>query len=82
MNDDVLFASAPYVAACALLIAAAYRALALSDGALDLGRRPDDGSPVGRTIAGGAFLALLVLHIVLLSGLVPRLRGLERQSVA
>lgn len=67
MDDDVLFASAPYIAACALLVAAAYRFLALPDQAADRLRRPDDGSPVVRTIAVGASIALVVLHVVLLS---------------
>jgi len=67
MNDDVLFASAPYIAACALLAGAAYRSLALSDEAVDRLPRPHAGSRVVRTIAGCASLALLALHLVLLS---------------
>jgi nitrate reductase gamma subunit len=66
MNDDVLFASAPYIAACALLAGAAYRCLALSDPAVDRLPRPQAGSRVVRTIAGCASLALLALHLVLL----------------
>src|SRR2546429_8995841 len=67
MNDNVLFASAPYIAACALVVMAAYRSLALSRNTVHRRHRPADQSPVVRTIAGGAALALVVLHIVLLS---------------
>ena len=67
MNDDLLFASAPYIAACAMLVAAAYRFLALPDHAVDRLRRPDNGSPVVRMVAGGASLVLAALHAVLLS---------------
>ena len=67
MNDDLLFASAPYIAACAMLVAAAHRFLAPSDQAVDRLRRPDNGAPVVRMVAGGASLALAALHAVLLS---------------
>ena len=67
MNDDVVFALAPYIAACALLAGAAYRSLALSDQAVDRLPRPPAGSRVVRTIAGCASFALIALHLVLLS---------------
>jgi nitrate reductase gamma subunit len=67
MNDEVLFASAPYVAAFALLVAAVYRSVALSEQSLAGLRRPYGGSSVVRTIAVCASLALAALHVVLLS---------------
>lgn len=67
MNDDLLFASAPYIAVCAMLAAATFRSLALSDRAVGRLRRGDDRSPVVVTMAVGASLALAALHAVLLS---------------
>lgn len=67
MNDDVLFASAPYLAVCVLLVAAAYRSLNTTGPPVDTLHRPDDESPAVRTMAVACALALAALHTVLLS---------------
>jgi len=68
MNDDALFASAPYIAACAMPVAAVWF-LARSDWAIAVERRQPGGDGVAAVgiIVRGASLALVALHILLLS---------------
>jgi nitrate reductase gamma subunit len=66
MNDDTVFAAAPYIGAGALLVAAACRSVVLPDRTVKR-HRPDEGWRGVQTIVRGAALALAALHVVLLS---------------